>query len=72
MKKWTANTNFDEDALLFIESIRSRETRRFIERVIAGYWIYRMRLGQPTPSLDATASGLWPNYAAQERGFAKK
>ena len=72
LKKWTANTNFDEDALLFIESIRSRETRRFIERVIAGYWIYRMRLGQPTPSLDATASGLWPNYAAQERGFAKK
>ncbi|MDP6474294.1 MAG: lytic transglycosylase domain-containing protein [Alphaproteobacteria bacterium] len=70
LKKWMANTNFDEDALLFIESIRSRETRQFIERVIASYWIYRMRLGQPTPSLDATASGLWPNYAAQERSFA--
>jgi soluble lytic murein transglycosylase-like protein len=70
LKKWVSNTNFDEDALLFIESIRSRETRQFIERVIASYWIYRMRLGQPTPSLDATASGLWPNYAAQERSFA--
>ncbi len=70
LKKWLPKTNFNEDPLLFIESIRSRETRQFIERVIANYWIYRMRLGQPTPSLDATASGLWPNYSPQERSFA--
>lgn len=70
LKKWLPKTNFDEDPLLFIESIRSRETRQFIRRVIANYWIYRMRLGQPTPSLDATASGLWPGYAPQERSFA--
>lgn len=70
LKKWLPKTNFNEDPLLFIESIRSRETRQFIERVIANYWIYRMRLGQPTPSLDATASGLWPKYSAQERSFA--
>ena len=70
LKKWLPKTNFNADPLLFIESIRSRETRQFIERVIANYWIYRMRLGQPTPSLDATASGLWPNYSAQERSFA--
>ena len=70
LKKWLPKTNFSEDPLLFIESIRSRETRQFIERVISNYWIYRMRLRQPTPSLDATASGLWPNYSAQERSFA--
>ena len=70
LKKWLPKTNFNEDPLLFIESIRSRETRQFIERVVANYWIYRMRLGQPTPSLDATASGLWPKYSAQERSFA--
>ena len=70
LKKWLPKTNFSEDPLLFIESIRSRETRQFIERVISNYWIYRMRLRQPTPSLDATASGLWPNYLAQERSFA--
>ena len=70
LKKWLPKTNFNEDPLLFIESIRSRETRQFIERVIANYWIYRMRLGQPTPSLDATASGLWPTYSPQERNFA--
>ena len=70
LKKWLPKTNFNEDPLLFIESIRSRETRQFIERVITNYWIYRMRLRQPTPSRDATASGLWPNYSPQERSFA--
>jgi len=70
LKKWLPKTNFNDDPLLFIESIRSRETRQFIERVIANYWIYRMRLGQPTPSLDATAAGLWPSYSPQERNFA--
>ncbi len=70
LKKWKQKANFAGDPLLFIESIRSRETRNFIERVATNYWIYRMRLGQATPSLDATASGLWPNYAAQERSFA--
>lgn len=70
LKKWKQKANFAGDPLLFIESIRSRETRNFIERVATNYWIYRMRLGQATPSLDATASGLWPHYAAQERSFA--
>ena len=70
LKKWKQKANFAGDPLLFIESIRSRETRNFMERVATNYWIYRMRLGQATPSLDATASGLWPNYAAQERSFA--
>ena len=70
LKKWLPKTNFADDPLLFIESIRSRETRQFIERVSANYWIYRMRLGQSTPSLDATASGLWPSYLAQERSYA--
>lgn len=71
LNKWKQKANFAGDPLLFIESIRSRETRNFIERVATNYWIYRMRLGQATPSLDATASGLWPSYAAQERSFAK-
>ncbi len=70
LKKWLPKTNFAEDPLLFIESIRSRETRQFIERVSTNYWIYRIRLGQSTPSLDATVSGLWPAYLSQERNYA--
>ena len=26
-------------------------------------WIYRQRLGQPSPSLDKLAAGAWPDYA---------
>ena len=51
-----------KDPLLFIESIPARETRNFIERVLANLWMYRERLGQPIPSLDAIAAGERPFY----------
>jgi hypothetical protein len=47
--------------------VPSRETRVFIERVLANLWIYRHRLGQPTPSLVALAEGAWPVYAALDQ-----
>ena len=52
----------EDDPLLFIESLPSGETRMFIERVLTNLWIYRARLGQATPSLDALAAGDWPTY----------
>ncbi|WP_417460196.1 lytic transglycosylase domain-containing protein [Kordiimonas sp.] len=57
---WRNEVIYDEDPLLFIESIGFYETRNYIERVMANLWLYRMRLGQDTPSLDAIASGAWP------------
>ncbi len=56
--------DFTGDPFLFIETIPSAETRNFIERVFSNIWIYRARLGQPSPSLDAVASGAWPDYEA--------
>lgn len=56
-----------DDALLFIESIPARETRNFIERVLANLWMYRERLGQPTPALDAIAAGRRPVYKSLDR-----
>ncbi|TCS63552.1 lytic transglycosylase domain-containing protein [Varunaivibrio sulfuroxidans] len=64
LNKWRRNTDDMDDALFFIESIPSRETRDFIERVHANLWAYRDRLGQPSPSLDALAAGRWPVYTA--------
>ena len=49
---------------MFIESIPASETRDFIERVLSNLWMYRERLGQPTPSLDALAAGDLPVYKA--------
>ncbi|TNE59583.1 MAG: lytic transglycosylase domain-containing protein [Alphaproteobacteria bacterium] len=62
LKKWSRETNYKEDPLLFIESIPSRETRGFIEAVLGNYWMYQARLGEASPSLDHVVSGTWPSY----------
>jgi soluble lytic murein transglycosylase len=64
--RWRREIKDNDDPLLFIESIPSRETRVFVERVLANYWIYRDRMGQPAPSRDDVAQGRWPIYAKQE------
>ncbi len=64
LNKWRRKTKYMNDSLFFIESIPSRETRIFIERVLTNLWIYRDRLGQPAPSLAAIAAGRWPVYTA--------
>ena len=63
LSKWRRQIEHREDPLLFIESIPSRETRHFLERVLANLWVYRDRFGQDAPTLDALASGDWPGYA---------
>ena len=68
LRKWEqhlAKAGHDpEDPLLFIESLPSRETRLFIERVLTNLWLYRTRLGQPAPSLETLAAGDRPLYRA--------
>ena len=56
-----------QDPLTFIESIPAAETRGYVERVLTNLWLYRLRLGQPSPSLDQAAAGGWPVYAPVER-----
>ena len=64
--RWRKSTKDNGDPLLFIEAIPSRETRRFVARTMANYWIYRERLGQPTPSRDDVAQGRAPRYRPQD------
>jgi soluble lytic murein transglycosylase len=64
VQRWVAERELMRDPLLFIESIPMQQTRIFTERVLANYWIYRQRLGQPSPDLDALAAGRWPTYTA--------
>jgi soluble lytic murein transglycosylase-like protein len=67
LQKWkSASRHVDDDPLFFIETMPSRETRLFIERVMANYWIYQNRLGQSTSTLDAVASGASPIYDRQD------
>jgi len=67
LSRWLVNINFKGDPFLFIESIHAPETRAYIERVLTNFWIYRDRLGRPSKSLDATASGTWPVYGGMEK-----
>jgi soluble lytic murein transglycosylase len=62
LQRWLRRYAHDDDWLLFIESIPVSETRNYVERVLSNFWIYRSRLGQPTPSLDALAQGDTPRY----------
>jgi soluble lytic murein transglycosylase-like protein len=50
------------DPLLFIETIPMAETRAYVERVMSNYWIYRLRQGQPSATLDAVAYGQGAPY----------
>ena len=45
------------DDLMTIESIPVPETRDYVERVMANYWIYKRMLGEKTRTLDAVADG---------------
>ena len=72
LARWQRQMDFKGDPLLFIEAIPSAETRNFIERMFSNIWIYRARLGQPLPSLDAVASGAWPDYVALDQLTVKQ
>ena len=55
------------DSLLMIESMPSAQTRDFVQRVVAGYWIYRQIFGRDSQTLDAVASGTVQVAAALDR-----
>jgi soluble lytic murein transglycosylase-like protein len=57
---------YRDDPLLFLESVPWIESRVFTQRVLTNYWIYRLRLNQPTLDLDALAAGHWPTYIAMD------
>lgn len=62
LARWMEAVDHAEDPLFLIEALTLGETRAYVERVMAAFWIYRLRLGQETPSLDALAGGAWPRY----------
>ena len=55
--KTRAAMGLDTDSLLVIESMPGGQTREFVQKVVAGYWIYRQIFGADSRTLDAAASG---------------
>jgi soluble lytic murein transglycosylase-like protein len=68
--KWRSEVEHGGDPLLFIESIPSRETRGYIERVMANMWIYQLRMGKPTVTLNQVAEGKWPVAGPDKKRMA--
>jgi soluble lytic murein transglycosylase len=66
--RWDNSLNASQDPLLYVASIPLNETRDFVQRVLTNYWMYQIRLGQPTPSLDQIAAHEWPRYTPQDSG----
>ena len=62
LQKWQEKINYLDDPLFFMESIPSRETRWFIEKVLTKYWIYKNKSGLESQSLILLASGKNPIY----------
>ena len=62
LKKWKEETNYLDDSLFFMESIPSRETRWFIEKILTKYWIYQNKNKKNMTSLKMLANGEDPLY----------
>jgi len=68
LQHWiAAMPGWRSDPLLFLEMTPVAQSRIYTERVLTNYWIYRMRLRQSTPDLDALAAGQWPTYTALDQ-----
>ena len=65
--KWETKMDYQNDPLMFLETLPSKETRSFIERSLVNYWVYRDLMNEPLDSLDAVVSGQWPIYQTFEK-----
>ena len=54
--------HYQNDPLLFLEVLPSKETRGFIERILINYWVYQNLTNSSLGSLDSLVQGDWPMY----------
>ncbi|MBI3420301.1 MAG: lytic transglycosylase domain-containing protein [Proteobacteria bacterium] len=51
-----------DDPLLFVETLPIKETRDYIQKVMATYWVYRARFNKPLAAMAELTVGRWPQY----------
>jgi soluble lytic murein transglycosylase len=66
LTKWQNEPGYQSDPLLFIEALPHETTRLYVESVLTNMWIYRQRLGEDAPDLDALAANQWPAYVSMD------
>ncbi|MEI7669478.1 MAG: lytic transglycosylase domain-containing protein [Pseudomonadota bacterium] len=63
LHKWLQKIEYNNDPLLFVESIPYGTTRDYVVNVMANYWIYSELLGGSIDSIASISQGKWPLYA---------
>lgn len=63
LRKWQKMWPEVKDPLLFIELLPVTETRKYVERVLANYWIYRVKHGRDLNQLQPIITGEPLRYA---------
>ncbi len=56
------NSIVGKDPLLFIETLPLKETRDYVQKVLATYAAYRVHLGKPLDAMASLSRGEWPAY----------
>jgi soluble lytic murein transglycosylase len=62
LARWQEEIGYNNDPLLFVESIPYSVTRYYVMQVMTNYWIYSELAGTPCPSVFALLKGNWPVY----------
>ena len=57
LKKWLKNINYQNDPILLIETIPSRETRSYLKAVLKNLFVYRIKYKQKNLAHSKLASG---------------
>lgn len=60
LSKWQRSIKYNGDPFMFIEAIPSRQTRVYVKRIMANYWLYSYQLGNEALSIEQLANGLEP------------
>lgn len=61
LKEWQDNIDYNNDPLLFVESIPYSETRGYVMQVMTNYWIYSELSGVHNKSIFAVLKNNWPS-----------
>jgi soluble lytic murein transglycosylase len=70
LQEWKSQKDFNNDPLLFIETMPYPETKHYVMQVMTNYWLYNEILGVSSPTLAALASNRWPVYIASKEEYS--
>jgi soluble lytic murein transglycosylase-like protein len=71
VSSWQHSLHYNDDPLLFVESIPCAESREYVLRVIGNYWIYSELLGRDRlSSAEALSQGKWARYEGSDEQLA--